>query len=63
LVLGSAVSFGLGLGLIGMAMLVLAIMLPIIKRKKAPKGVEDWPDSTPATVTVQATQSGTPENV
>ena len=29
-------------------MLVLAVMLPVVKKKKAPKGVEDWPDAKPA---------------
>jgi hypothetical protein len=63
LALGSAVSFGLGHGLIGMAMLLLAVMLPITKRKKAPKGVEDWPDSKPATATAHPTESGTAQSL
>ncbi len=58
LVVGSAVSFGLGHGLIGMAMLVIAVMLPVTKRKRAPRGVEDWPDSKPATAAAQPDEDG-----
>jgi hypothetical protein len=63
LVLGSTVSFCLGQSLMGMAMLVIAVMLPVTRRKRAPKGVEDWPDTSPTTAVVQPTRSGTPENV
>ncbi len=45
--LSSAVMFWLGHGLIGMALMVAAVILPMVKRQKAPKGTEDWP-STPA---------------
>ena len=61
LVLGSAVSFGLGRGLMGMAMLVIAVMLPVTKRKRAPRGVEDWPAPKPPTTGARPTESGAPE--
>jgi len=61
LVLGTTVSFGLGHGLIGMAMLVIAVMLPVTKRKRAPRGAEDWPEPKPAAAAAQTTQSGTPK--
>jgi len=48
LMFGSAVTFWFGRGLIGIAMLLVAVMLPIVKRKKASKGFEDWPDAKPA---------------
>jgi hypothetical protein len=41
---GSAIMFWLGRGFIGLAMLIVAVMLPIVKRKKRPKGAEDWPE-------------------
>jgi len=37
-----------GHGIIGTVALVFAVMLPLRKTKKAPKGVEDWPDANPA---------------
>jgi hypothetical protein len=49
LVLGGAAAFWTGNGLLGIVVLVLGVMLPIRKRKKAPKGVEDWPDTKPPT--------------
>ena len=63
LALSSIVSFGLGNGLIGMAMLVIAVMLPITRRKKAPRGVEDWPGTNPATAAPQPTPSRTPGSI
>jgi hypothetical protein len=57
LVLGSAVSFWLGHGLMSMAMLVIAVMLPVTKRRRAPRGVEDWPD-TNATAAAQPNADG-----
>ena len=63
LVLCSTVSFGLGHGLIGVTMLVMAVMLPITKRKRALKDVEDWLGTNPATAAAQPKQSGTPESV
>lgn len=57
LVFASTVSFWQGHGLIGMATLVIAVMLPITKRKMAPRGVEDWPDPKPATADVQPTKA------
>lgn len=49
LMFGSAATFWFGRGLIGIAMLLVAVMLPIVKRKKAPTGFEDWPAAKPAT--------------
>src|SRR2546430_3471946 len=43
----SAVTFWFGRSIIGMAMLLAAVMLPIARRKKSPQGVEDWPEGTP----------------
>jgi hypothetical protein len=48
LLLGSAVMFCLGSGLIGVVILVIAVMLPITRRKKTTKGAEDWPDAKAA---------------
>lgn len=48
LVLSSVVMFCSGHGLSGMALMMPAVILPIVKRPKRPKGTEDWP-STPAT--------------
>jgi hypothetical protein len=48
LLFGSAVTFWLGRGLIGIAFVLGAVILPIVKRKKAPQGVEDWPDTKPS---------------
>jgi len=48
LITGSVVSFWFGHRLIGVVMLVIALMLPVTRRKKAPKGTEDWPDTKPA---------------
>jgi hypothetical protein len=54
LVLGTAVSFWFGHGLIGMATLVIAAMLPVMKRKKAPEGAEDWPGAKPTTTAAES---------
>ena len=48
LVVGSVVTFCTGHGLIGMTLLVVAVLLPVEKRQRRPRGPEDWP-STPAT--------------
>jgi hypothetical protein len=48
-VLGAIVALWTGHGLIGIVLLVVAVMLPVTKRIKAPTGVEDWPDSKPTT--------------
>jgi hypothetical protein len=47
LMLGAIGAFSIGHGLIGIVVQVLAVMLPVVRRKKAPKGAEDWPDATP----------------
>ena len=36
-----------GHGLVEIVLVVLAVMLPVVKRKRAPKGAEDWPDDKP----------------
>ena len=47
LVLGAIAALSTGRGLIGMVALVLAVMLPVVKRNKTPKGAEDWPEAKP----------------
>lgn len=47
LALGAIAAFLSGRGLTGVVALILAVMLPVVKRKRAPKGVEDWPEATP----------------
>jgi hypothetical protein len=49
LVLGAAVALSTGHGLLGIVLLVVGVMLPVMRKKRAPKGVEDWPDPTPPT--------------
>ena len=46
--LGAVAALSTGRGLIGIVALVLAVMLPVVKRKKAPRGAEDWPGSRPS---------------
>ncbi len=55
----SVVMFWMGHGLIGMALLMPAVILPISKRPKRLEGTEDW-SSTPATAT--PTDPTTPQN-
>jgi hypothetical protein len=45
LVLGAIAALSTGRGIIGIVALVFAVMLPVVKRKKTPKGTEDWPDA------------------
>jgi len=45
---GSAATFWCGHTLVGIVMLLAAVMLPITRRRKAPQGVEDWPEATAA---------------
>ncbi|MCX6925423.1 MAG: hypothetical protein NT154_19770, partial [Verrucomicrobia bacterium] len=47
LILGAIGAFSTGRELTGIVALVLAAMLPVVRRKKTPKGVEDWPGATP----------------
>ena len=49
LILGAVAGLAMGRGLIGLIMLVLAVMLPVVKRKRAPKGAEDWPGAKAST--------------
>jgi len=48
LVLGAVVALWTGHGLTGTVALVLGVMLPVMKRKRAPKGVEHWPGTKPS---------------
>jgi hypothetical protein len=47
LMVGAVAALWTGHGLIGTAVLVVGVMLPVQRRKKAPKGVEDWPGPKP----------------
>jgi len=47
LMLSAIAAFWTGRALMGIIALVLAVMLPVVKRKKAPKGVEGWPGAEP----------------
>ena len=60
LVLGSVTSLCLGHGLIGTLMLVIAVMLPVVKRKKTPKGTEDWPEPQATAATANSNLNGNP---
>jgi hypothetical protein len=48
LMFGAIAALSTGHGLIGIVVLVLAVMLPVVKKKKAPKGVEGWHDAKPS---------------
>jgi hypothetical protein len=50
LILVAIAALSTGRGLIGIVVLVVAVMLPVVKRKRAPKGVEGWPDAKPSLV-------------
>ncbi len=45
--LGAIAAFSLHHGLIALLALTIGAMLPATKKKKAPKGTEDWPDAKP----------------
>lgn len=45
---GAIVAFGFHHELIGLFALVIGVMLPVTKKKKAPKGTEDWPETNPS---------------
>jgi hypothetical protein len=63
LVLGAGVTFWFGCGLIGMAMLVIAVMLPIVRRKKGPgPGHGGWLEATPAVTAATLAPQGTSED-
>ena len=47
LVLGSAVAFWLGLSLLGVAMMLVAVLLPIAKKKKVTITFDEWPGAEP----------------
>ena len=46
-VAGSIAGLSTAHGIVGMLLLMLAVMLPIVRRKKAPTGIQDWPDENP----------------
>jgi hypothetical protein len=60
LILGTAVSFWFGHSIIALVPLLIAVMLPIVKRKKAPKGTEDWPEEKPGAPDLGASAEGKP---
>jgi hypothetical protein len=45
LLLSSVAALWFGHAIIGIIVLVIAVMLPVVKKKKRPKGTEDWPDA------------------
>jgi hypothetical protein len=47
-VLGSVAALWMGHGLIGVVVLVAGVTLPVTKRTRPPKGIEDWPETKPA---------------
>ena len=47
LLLGAVFALSTGHALLGIILLVIAVILPVAKRKKTPKGVEDWPQAKP----------------
>jgi len=40
-------AFSTGHSIVGVLVLVVAVMLPVNRRKKPPKGTEDWPEAKP----------------
>jgi hypothetical protein len=55
LLLGSIAALATSHALVGILLLLLAVMLPRVKKKKPPKGAEDWPEpSTPGPATPPA---------
>ncbi len=46
--LAAIAAFSLHHGLIALLALTIGAMLPATKKKKAPKGTEDWPDAKPS---------------
>jgi hypothetical protein len=50
-VLGSVAALWMGHGLIGVVVLVAGVTLPVTKRTRPPKGIEDWPETKPAATT------------
>jgi hypothetical protein len=55
LLLGSIAALATNHALVGILLLLLAVMLPRVKKKEPPKGAEDWPEpSTPGSTTPSA---------
>jgi hypothetical protein len=46
--LGAIAALATGHALVGTVVLIVALMLPVAKRKRTPRGVEDWPGSKPS---------------
>jgi hypothetical protein len=44
-ILGAVVAIGLGHQIIGIVLLIVAVMLPVLKKPKPLTGAEDWPDA------------------
>ena len=57
LLVGAVAAFSTGREVIGIAALVVAVMLPVVKRPKAPKGLDGWPEGTPSSASKRP-QSG-----
>jgi hypothetical protein len=51
LMLSAIAALAMGRGLIGIALLVIAVMLPVVRKKKPTKEAENWPDAKPAPAT------------
>jgi hypothetical protein len=50
LMFGAVAVVWTGHALVGIVLVVVGVMLPVMKRKKPPTGVEDWPDTKPTAV-------------
>jgi hypothetical protein len=48
LMLGTIAALAMGRAFIGVVVLILAVMLPVERKMKAPRGVEDWPGARPS---------------
>lgn len=59
LLLGALAGFCTGYWPVGIVALVLGVMLPITKRKKAPKSAKGWPSATPPATGTSAPQDTT----
>ena len=45
LLAGSVAAFWFGTGVLGVILLIIAAMLPMVKRNKAPQTFEEWPEA------------------
>jgi hypothetical protein len=58
LMIGSGVAFWMGFPFAALAGLVVALMLPVVKRKKRPRGTEGWPEDSDQSSFAQPQTSG-----